>query len=58
MKTIQLIGNNFPKIRYAFMSKIKPNTEVLNIDSNNNLGNSNIFIFKFLFLFNKKIINI
>lgn len=24
MKSIQLVGANFPKIRYSFMSKIKP----------------------------------
>lgn len=33
MKGIQLVGTNFPRVRYAFMSKIKPNTEKYIIDN-------------------------
>jgi len=42
MKGIQLIGTNFPKIRYAFMSKIKPNNE--DFLSNTIEENGKIFI--------------
>jgi len=38
MKTIQLIGNNFPKIRYAFMSKLKPNPNKMNLETSDKFG--------------------
>jgi len=36
MKGIQLVGTNFPKTYYAFMSKIKPETEQVIIDNEQN----------------------
>lgn len=36
MKAIQLVGTNFPRVRYAFMSKIKPNTEQYILESTEN----------------------